>query len=134
MSILAAVDTDPGIEAVIETADELATALDEKLVLLHVVSEGDRIDRSRSRIEQTIGDVLGSTEGVDIRVAEAKSQRDMPSGRMASRILDVADEVDARYIVVGSRKQTPVGKVMLGSVAQLVLVNANVPVVTVEQT
>ncbi|MFB6081042.1 MAG: universal stress protein [Haloferacaceae archaeon] len=134
MSILAAIDRDPGIEKVIETADELATGLDEELIFLHVVSEGNQVDKARSEVEGILEDVLGSMEGVELRVAEAMSRRDVPSGRMADRILKTADDVDARYIVVGSRKQTPVGKVMLGSVAQLVLVNAKVPVVTVEQT
>lgn len=133
MSILAAIDRDPGIEKVIETATELANGLEEDLVFLHVTSEGDNVDRARSEVEDAIERVIGSLEGVDLRLMEAKSRRDVPSGRMADRILDEADKVNARYIIVGSRKQTPVGKVMLGSVAQLVLLNADVPVVTVEQ-
>lgn len=133
MSILAAIDRDPGIERVIETAEDLASGLDEDLIFLHVTSEGDNVDRARSEVEDTLESVLGSLDGVELRVAEAASRRDMPSGRMAERILNVADDVDASYIVVGSRKQSPVGKVMLGSVAQLVLVNSDIPVVTVEQ-
>lgn len=133
MSVLAAIDREPALGDVIGTAEELATALDEDLVLLHVVSEGDRIDRVREDIEERVSDVMGGLEGVDLRVAESVSGRDVPSGRIGDRILRVADEVGARYIVTGSRGRTPVGKVMLGSVAQHVLVHADVPVVTITE-
>lgn len=133
MPVLAAVDKDPGIEAVIATADELATALDQELIILHVVPESERVENARSQVEQYVRDTLGDKEGVTLRIKEETPERDMPSGRMANTILQVADDVGASYIVVGSRKRTPIGKVMLGSVAQLVLVNADVPVVTVEQ-
>lgn len=131
MSILAAIDRERGVENVIETANELATELDEDLVILHVVSEGDNLDKVRDEIENRVSEAMGGLEGVDLRVAEAVSGRDLPSGRIGDRILRMADNVGARYIVTGSRGRTPVGKVMLGSVAQHVLVHADVPVVTV---
>jgi nucleotide-binding universal stress UspA family protein len=131
MSILAAIDREPGVGKVIETAEELATALDEELVLLHVVSEGDNVDKSRNDIENRVREARGDLDGVDVRVAESVSERDVPSGRIGDRILRMSDQVGARYIVTGSRGRTPVGKVMLGSVAQHVLVHADVPVVTV---
>jgi nucleotide-binding universal stress UspA family protein len=46
----------------------------------------------------------------------------------------VAEELDPDYIVIGSRKRTGLGKILLGSVSKLVLANADTPVVTVEQT
>jgi nucleotide-binding universal stress UspA family protein len=133
MSLLAAIDTDRGAEAVVTTGQELATALGEELVVLHVVPESEDSDRRRDRIEGVVVDALGDADGVDLRIVDQPAGRDVPLGRTATGILDVADEVDASYIVVGSRKRTPIGKVMLGSVAQLVLINAEVPVVTVEQ-
>jgi nucleotide-binding universal stress UspA family protein len=45
----------------------------------------------------------------------------------------VAEEIGPDYIVIGSRKRTGLGKILLGSVSKLILSNADVPVVTVEQ-
>lgn len=43
-------------------------------------------------------------------------------------IIDVADEVDADVIVLGGPTQSPIGKVVFGSVGQYVLLNADRPV------
>ena len=44
-------------------------------------------------------------------------------------ILTVADDVDADRIYLYSRKRSPVGKAVLGSVVQRVMMNSKVPVV-----
>ena len=55
-------------------------------------------------------------------------------GEPKETIIDVAHELDADMIALGGRKQTPVGKVLFGSVAQAVLLNADRPVfVTVSE-
>nr|WP_268762303.1 universal stress protein [Halorubrum saccharovorum] len=41
-----------------------------------------------------------------------------------------ADERDARYIVVSPRRRSKTGKVLFGSVAQSILLNATTPVVS----
>jgi nucleotide-binding universal stress UspA family protein len=46
----------------------------------------------------------------------------------AKGILSVANEPEIDHIVMSGRKQTPVGKVLFGSVTQSVLLNASVPV------
>ncbi|NUB93442.1 universal stress protein [Haloterrigena sp. SYSU A121-1] len=43
-------------------------------------------------------------------------------------IIDVADEIDADVIVLGGPTQSPIGKVVFGSVGQYVLLNADRPV------
>lgn len=52
-------------------------------------------------------------------------------GIPTEEIVDVADELDARYVVIGGRKRSPVGKAVFGSVTQSVLLTADRPVVTV---
>lgn len=133
MPILAAIDTDRGADSVVATGHELASALEEDLVVLYIVPESENRARKEEEVRGIVDDAVGASDRVEFRVIDQPAGRDVPSGRTATGILDVADEIDASYIVVGSRKRTPIGKVMLGSVAQLVLINAEVPVVTVEQ-
>jgi nucleotide-binding universal stress UspA family protein len=51
--------------------------------------------------------------------------------RPAKSIVETAEEIDADRIVMARRKQTPMGKVLFGSVTQAVLLNSSVPVTTV---
>jgi nucleotide-binding universal stress UspA family protein len=50
----------------------------------------------------------------------------------ADEILRVAVEKDARLIVIGVRRRTPVGKLFLGSTSQQVLLDATCPVLAVK--
>ena len=50
----------------------------------------------------------------------------------AEQILDTATEVGAELIVLGTRKRTPVGKFLLGSTIQKVILDATAPVLCVK--
>ena len=50
----------------------------------------------------------------------------------AEEILDAADKLGAALIVLGIRRRTPVGKLLLGSTAQRVLLQAPCPVLAVK--
>jgi nucleotide-binding universal stress UspA family protein len=56
---------------------------------------------------------------------------DIGSGHASDAILRVADEVGADLLVVGIHRRSPVGKVLLGSNAQRILLNATCPVLAV---
>ena len=59
--------------------------------------------------------------------------RVLERGHEASdELVDVAEEVDAELIVIGLRRRSPVGKLILGSNAQRVLLDAPCPVLTVK--
>lgn len=47
-------------------------------------------------------------------------------------LLEVAEEVRADFIVIGLRRRTPVGKLILGSNAQRILLDASCPVLAVK--
>ena len=51
---------------------------------------------------------------------------------VADEILAVAGEINADAIVIGIRHRTPVGKLIMGSVAQRVIIDAACPVVAVK--
>ena len=50
----------------------------------------------------------------------------------ADDLVNVAGEVSAEFIVIGLRRRTPVGKLILGSNAQRVLLDAPCPVLAVK--
>lgn len=47
-------------------------------------------------------------------------------------LIAVAEEADAEFIVIGLRRRTPVGKLILGSNAQRILLDASCPVLAVK--
>lgn len=50
----------------------------------------------------------------------------------AEDLVDVADELNADCIVIGLRRRSPVGKLLLGSNAQQILLDAHCPVIAVK--
>lgn len=50
----------------------------------------------------------------------------------ADALLDLADEVSASLLVLGAKRRTPVGKLLLGSMVQRVLLDSQIPVLVVK--
>ncbi|NUL44754.1 universal stress protein [Cellulosimicrobium funkei] len=85
--------------------------------VLYFVLSGDRPDPS-----------VASTAGVGEEYAEPDAR-----GRDAvGDLLDKAVQLDASVIVVGVRHRSPVGKFLLGSAAQQVILEAQAPVICVK--
>lgn len=53
-------------------------------------------------------------------------------GDVADEILAIAKDVAADAIVIGIRHRSPVGKLIMGSVAQRVIIDASCPVIAVK--
>jgi nucleotide-binding universal stress UspA family protein len=53
-------------------------------------------------------------------------------GEVGDQVLAVADEVSADLVVIGLRRRTPVGKLLMGSVAQRILLGADCAVLAVK--
>jgi nucleotide-binding universal stress UspA family protein len=54
------------------------------------------------------------------------------SGDLAEEVVRAADELSASVIVIGIRRRSAVGKLLLGSSAQRILLDANRPVLAVK--
>lgn len=54
------------------------------------------------------------------------------TGDAAEDLIEVADELNAEAIVIGLRRRRPVGKLILGSNAQKILLDASCPVLAVK--
>ena len=51
---------------------------------------------------------------------------------VGEQVISAAEEVDASLVVIGLRRRSPVGKLILGSVAQRILMGAPCPVLAVK--
>lgn len=79
--------------------------------------------------ESELGDLRSelAASGVPHEIHEAADPLDP-----AEDLITTADERDAEFIVIGLRKRSPVGKLLLGSNAQRVLLDAACPVLAVK--
>lgn len=59
-------------------------------------------------------------------------RQDAHEGDLADEVVRVAEDVDASVIVIGLRRRSPVGKLLMGSTAQRILLDANRPVLAVK--
>lgn len=86
--------------------------------------------------EREVLDAREELEGVEKRLADAGIRfsvrqlvRDLPPGE---DLVEFASEEDADLIVIGVRRRSPVGKLVLGSNAQTILLQADCPVLAVK--
>lgn len=128
MTIVVGYTTKPEGQAALERAVEEARAHAERLLVLNVSSgesyadptlaTGDDLDRVRQHL---------SDAGIEAEV------RQLMRGKDAAEELEAAvTEVGASMIVIGLRRRSPVGKLVLGSNAQKILLSARVPVLAVK--
>lgn len=144
MVVLAAVGGKHDTDTVIQTGHDLATAFQEELQVLHVIPGAD----AQSHFEdlQRIPDFSDFGFEVELERAEEIARRLIDAaladdelepvtavgrvGEPGEEILSLAENVDARYLVIGGRKRTPAGKAIFGSVTQRVILDSERPVVT----
>jgi nucleotide-binding universal stress UspA family protein len=134
-TIVLGIDGSEGAKRAVPVAVELARQGGARLLMAHVderiATKGDmpsiRVDEDEIRAE--IGRMAEkiTSEGVDTTVENAV----VVLGGPAHAIKEIADDVDAEMIVVGTRGHSPVAGLILGSVTERLLHIAKRPVVGV---
>jgi nucleotide-binding universal stress UspA family protein len=119
----------PQGEAALETAVRAARSLGATLTIVHTVQAEDDDGEEMATYEAALADISDRLEANDIEHRTRILARGMSP---AEDILTVASEIGAELIVVGLRRRSPVGKALLGSDAQSVLLDAKCPVLTVK--
>ena len=128
MAIVVGFVPSPEGRAALTRAIEEAALRGRRLIVLNA-SRGDAlVDRRHSSAEdwQDVQQQL-SDSGVDHEVLQQVEAKDP-----AEQILDVARQTNAELIVVGLRRRSPVGKLIMGSQAQQILLEADCPVLAVK--
>jgi nucleotide-binding universal stress UspA family protein len=116
--------------AALRRAVEEAQLRKAKLVIVNSHRGGRDFDRGDALETegqlQEVRDQLGES-GVDNEIRQLVRGMDP-----AEDLINVAEEVGADFIVIGLRRRTPVGKLILGSNAQRILLDATCPVLAVK--
>jgi nucleotide-binding universal stress UspA family protein len=111
--------------------------------LAHGLDEATRRQTGVVVVNTTKGDALVDKRYLGAEGKVTLEQRLVDSGvehevrqtmgrDIAEEILAVAADVDADAIVIGIRHRSPVGKLIMGSVAQRVIIDAACPVIAVK--
>jgi nucleotide-binding universal stress UspA family protein len=121
--------TDEGDAAVTAAADE-ARRRGTGLVIFNVSTGASRVDTHLATPEAltALCDTL-TGEGLHVDIQQSIRGHDP-----ADEILTAAEQHQADLIVIGLRRRTAVGKLLLGSTAQRILLSADCPVLAVKAT
>ena len=120
----------PEGRAALRRAAEEAKLRDMRLVVVNSHRGGREFDRDDAiESEQQLEEVRGTLQqaGVEHEVRQLVRGLDP-----ADDLVNVANEVGADIIVIGLRRRSPVGKLILGSNAQRILLDAPCPVLAVK--
>ena len=129
MTVAVAHQVSPTSRKALAQAVQEAKYRDTDLAVLHVVGsiDADNSEAYRLGVSDEIEKVVGQDPGVPWELHLATGGVDL-----AETLLALVDTVDADLLVIGARQRSPVGKALLGSVAQTVILHASLPVLVVK--
>ncbi|WP_265107949.1 universal stress protein [Halosolutus halophilus] len=135
--LLIATDDSDGARRAVDHAVELADQLDATLHVLSVSEEGPHSTQKQDKMRS---DPESEAHQAVERAAESASERgvetttNLRQGVPQEQIVDFAETNAIDMIVVGTVGRTGLDHLVVGSVAEEVVRNATVPVVTVRET
>jgi nucleotide-binding universal stress UspA family protein len=99
------------------------------LAVLHVVDsiDADNKEAYRLGVADEMEKVVGAGPPLSWQL-----HLETAGGDLGDALLRLVDAVGAELLVIGARRRSPVGKALLGSVAQTVILEANLPVLVVK--
>ena len=127
MTIVVAYSADVYGEAALDHAVAEVARTGERLVVVNVTRGDALVDPRFAGAEgaAAVGQRLAGLPG-DAELVQSMAPD------VAEEVLSVAEREDGRLLVVGVRHRSPVGKLIMGSVAQRLILEARCPVVAVK--
>jgi nucleotide-binding universal stress UspA family protein len=135
-TILVPVDFSAGSLRALDLADSLANQFNAVLVLVHVLDpiytagrlDSPRLRAHRAEARQEAELKLGRLAQISTRESERPRKHHVIDGVAPDAILTFAKKAKADWIVMGSKGQTGVKRLLAGSVAERVVRHATCPV------
>ncbi|WP_406830322.1 universal stress protein [Pedococcus sp. KACC 23699] len=116
--------------AALRRAAEEALLRKSKLIVINSNRGGRDYDGDEAqRFEAELSRIQGELDGHGV---EHEVRQLVRGNEPAEDLIAVAEEEQADFIVIGLRRRTPVGKLILGSNAQRILLDASCPVLAVK--
>lgn len=138
MNVLVAVDMGPGSKKILAFAGRMAKQTGGEVHVVHVISEGEEKDRRQGpgdsqhvdvMLEETKRDLEKSLE--ELGMVQSSFVAIARVGKPVDEIQRVAAENEVDVLVIGMRRRSRVGKFLLGSDLQELLLSSDRPVVAV---
>ncbi|WNV73606.1 universal stress protein [Geodermatophilus sp. DSM 44513] len=128
MTVLVAYVPTPEGDAAYAAAVDEAARRRERLVLLNTPREGAPVSTALAGEDV----VRALTERAAAAGVALEVHQEAHTGDTADAVVRVAGELGASVIVIGLRRRSPVGKLLMGSTAQRILLDADRPVLAVK--
>ena len=130
MSILIGYVPTPEGEAALEAGLKEAQLRDTNAVILNSPRKGAPVDAALIPEDQ-IAELVRRARAVGV---EAVVRQPGHADDLTDEFIELAEEIDASLIVIGLRKRSQVGKFIMGSHAQRILLQVDRPVLAVKAT
>jgi nucleotide-binding universal stress UspA family protein len=128
MTILIGYVPTPEGEAALDAGIAEGRLRNESIVILNSPRKGAPVDAALASAEQVAALVKRAKDaGVAALIRQPGHTDDL-----TDEFIDIADEIDASLIVIGLRRRSQVGKFILGSHSQRILLQADRPVLAVK--
>jgi nucleotide-binding universal stress UspA family protein len=128
MTIVVAYVPRPEGQAALQTGIEMSKSRNERLVVVNASPGGSGEDASKAdyldveRVEKLLAD-----NGLD-----AEFKQFVRGKNAVEEIEALVDSLQASVLIIGLRKRSPLGKLIMGSVAQEILLSVSCPVLAVK--
>lgn len=130
MKILVGYDGSNVAREAIAVADKHAAAFQAEVILVHSMVGGPEVPRKDfESAEQNLAYEKDIFQDKKISCKPLLSVRGMEAGE---DLVQLANEYKVDEIIIGIRRRSKVGKLLFGSTAQYVILNAPCPVITVK--
>jgi nucleotide-binding universal stress UspA family protein len=128
MTILLAYAPRPEGQAALDKALQLAKQNNERLVVVNASPGGHKEDPSLA----FAWDIERITEQIEKAGVDGEVKQFVRGNAVVTEIEDLVESLHVSMLVIGLRKRSPVGKLIMGSVAQDILLSVSCPVLAVK--
>ncbi|WP_420113908.1 universal stress protein [Pseudactinotalea sp.] len=125
MPVVAGFVPTPEGRAALESGIEEATRRETTLVVVVHATRGSDAETIEAAVEEARQTLETSDVAHEVRHVERGND-------VADDLVQIAEDLSADLIVIGLRRRSPVGKLILGSNAQRILLDATCPVLAVK--